>query len=92
MYDVIQKRNYKGNRRKLASYSELKQQKNQENQNFLGRIVSSTFNNLGKVLGAAAIWFGGECVNTTSVVIAKFFGMEENLIALTKEEILEICK
>ena len=35
------------------------------------------------VLGAAAIWFGGECVNTTSVVIAKFFGMEENLIALT---------
>ena len=35
------------------------------------------------VLGAAAIWFGGECVNKTSVVIAKFFGMEENLIALT---------
>lgn len=44
-----------GNYRKLASYSDLKQQKNQENQNFMGRIVSSTFNNLGKVLGAAAI-------------------------------------
>lgn len=44
-----------GNRRKLAGYSELKQQKNQENQGFLGKIVSSTFNNLGRVLGSAAI-------------------------------------
>ena len=35
------------------------------------------------ILGAALIIFGGECVNTTSVVIAEFFGMDEQLIALT---------
>ena len=35
------------------------------------------------VLGAGLIMFGGECVNKTSVVIAEYFGMEEQLIGLT---------
>ena len=35
------------------------------------------------ILGAGLIIFGGECVNKTSVVIAEFFGMEEQLIGLT---------
>jgi cation:H+ antiporter len=35
------------------------------------------------VLGAALIIFGGECVNKTSVVIAEYFGMDEQLIGLT---------
>lgn len=35
------------------------------------------------VLGAASIAFGGECVNSTSVVIAEFCGMEQQLIGLT---------
>ena len=59
LFDNMDEENFvyddKGNRRKLASYSEMKQQKNQENQGFAGKIVSSTFNNLGKVLGATAI-------------------------------------
>lgn len=59
LFDNMDEENFvydaKGNRRKLAGYSELKQQKNQENQGFVGKIVSSTFNNLGKILGAAAI-------------------------------------
>ena len=45
----------KGNTRKLASYSELKQQKLNESQGTIPRLVSSTFNNLGKILGAGAI-------------------------------------
>ena len=59
LFDNMDEENFvyddKGNRRKLASYSEMKQQKNQQNQGFVGKIVSSTFNNLGKVLGATAI-------------------------------------
>lgn len=35
------------------------------------------------IIGAALIIFGGECVNSTSVVIAEFFGMDEQLIGLT---------
>jgi len=45
----------KGNTRKLASYSELKQQKLNESQGTIPRLVSATFNNLGKILGAGAI-------------------------------------
>lgn len=45
----------KGNTRKLASYSELKQQKLNESQGTVPRLVSATFNNLGKILGAGAI-------------------------------------
>ena len=45
----------KGNTRKLASYSELKQQKVNESQGTIPRLVSATFNNLGKILGAGAI-------------------------------------
>ena len=35
------------------------------------------------LLGVALIVFGGECVNSTSVVIAEYFGMDEQLIGLT---------
>lgn len=35
------------------------------------------------VLGAGLIIFGGECVNKTSVAIAEYFGMDEQLIGLT---------
>ena len=58
---------------------ETLEEEQEEEQETISPIKSIIF----LVLGAAAIWFGGECVNTTSVVIAKFFGMEENLIALT---------
>lgn len=44
-----------GNRRKLASYSEMKQQKLQQSQSLPGRLVSSTLNNLGRILGSTAI-------------------------------------
>lgn len=44
-----------GNRRKLSSYSDMKQQKLQQSQSLPGRLVSSTLNNLGRILGSTAI-------------------------------------
>lgn len=45
----------KGRTTKLASYADLKQEKVNKSNNLVGRLVSSTFNNLGKILGAGAI-------------------------------------